>query len=471
MEKTKIGVIVVVGILVLGSLFYFATREDEETPPEENGEDVTEAGFVENEIDITGDRIYGVGDEAAFIRDGTVVHGENEIGGFDDILPPVIDINGNPGFTAIEGEEQVFMLGGEEHNRHDVYTHVKNVGEVGGELTYVELTTSETIISDMSELENPDELVDFYGEQIEEVLVHGGDTVIDEYHNIESITEIDGDIAFRALNEDSDMVVVQGDNILSEHEFVTEGPQEIGGQLAYLASDSNDAYLVLDGDEQEEYRDVNMLTDIDGEPAYTARESRYDFVVVGGEERERFGIPYEGINGLFEIGREAFYIVENRYGEEFAVYEGEQGERYDDIDYVTEVNGVPYYRAYRDGTWYIVRGLGEVVDSTDEDDGNLGGPVDVGGELAYKVSENGEEYIVHGDEETDSYDWVGDPGDFGGDLGFMAEEAGDSLYVFDGIESQRFDDISSVINLNELPKLLGVRNGQEYLVELEGVER
>ena len=470
MEKSKIIIVVLVAVVVIGTGIYFLS--DEET--EENGETHPETGFLENEIDISGEHIYGVGEEIAYISgDGgyNVVHGEQELSSFDEVFPPIVDVNGEPGYNALDGEEQVFMVGEDEKTRYDPYTHIRNVKEIGNEVVYTKLTISDDIVKDMGDVQDHGDLIDYYGEKVVETLMVGEEVVTDDYFQIENIVEIDGEIAFRALNDENNMVVVHGNEEIGEHSFVTDGPFEIGGNIVYLASESNSAYLMIDGEKQENYRSVDMLTDVGGQPAYTARESRYDFVVLGGEEKKRYGIPYEGINHLREINGNVFYIVENRHEEEFVVFDGEEGNRYDAIEYVEEINGKPVYRALKDGVWYIMRGVDEVIDSIDESEGRLGRPVDIGEEIFYKVRDNEGEYIVKGGDETTSYNWISDPMNFGEEVGYIAEQDGEKFFVYDGYDTSGFDIFRSVINLNERPKLLGVRGGQEYLIELVGDER
>lgn len=471
MEKSKIIVLVLVAVVAIGTIIYFLSDEE---PEEINGEPHPDTGFLETEIDISGEHIYGVGEEIAYISgEGgyNVVHGERELSYFDEVFPPIVDVNGEPAYNALDGEEQVFMVGEDKKTSYDPYTHIRNVKEIGNEVVYTKLTISDDIVQDMGNVQDQGDLIDYYGEKVVETLMVGDEVVTDDYFQIENIVEVDGEIAFRALNENGNMVVVHGEEEIGEHSFVTDGPFEIGGNLVYLASDSTSAYLVIDGEKQEAYRSVDMLTDIGGEPAYAARESRYDFVVVGGEEKEKYGIPYEGINHLRDINGDAFYIVENRHEEEFVVFDGEEGSRYDAIEYVEEINGEPVYRVLNDDVWHIMRGLDEEIDSIDESNGKIGRPVDIGGDISYKVREDDVEYIIKGDEETDAYDWISDPMNFGDEIGYVAQEDGDRFFVYDGHYTSDFDSFSSVINLNELPKLLGVRGGQKYLIELVGDER
>ena len=473
MQKSTLAVLALVGVVFVGLIFYTTFSDETEEPTDENGETVPDpgTGFYEESIDyeLAEERLYSVGDSPSFVagegEDFVVVDGE-EHDSFDTVAPPILDINGQPGYTAMDGEQSVFMVGGEEKVRHDLEKMVSNPQEIDGEIAYI-LSEAEDFekMFDFSSLNSFEEMAEAY-EDVISFSVYWGDEVIGEnYQLAEDLVDIGGEPAYKAVGEDGDMRVFHGDYVGEGFDYVGR-PTEVGGELAYYAWDSNSAYVVVDGEKVAEYNMVDQLNDFEGEPGFVARDGEGIKVVVDGEEVEVYGVEYDGVSGLQSFGGAPFFIVE-RADRRIPVFDGVEKDAFHEVKDVVDVGGQPAYRARRGDEWFLVHGT-DVVESINEEDGMVGSPRNIGGRLSYKVIDGVNQLIVLDGDELVESDYVSDPIEFSGEIGYIEGDDSSQRFVFNGYETNDFEEFVSVTDINGRPKLIGVRNGGMFLVGFEG---
>jgi len=274
-----------------------------------------------------------------------------------------------------------------------------------------------------------------------------------KYGDIESLTDVDGELAYIGLTTNeaglwNESFIGFGGERLAEDYLVKpisndmNTPLSVDGSLAYWASDGGDEFVVVDGEEGKRHSSVSRLSEIKGKLAYRAVDS-------------------ESSENESDASDDADIIEAPEFGdfEEFTVYDGQRlADQVEDtpVSFPREVDGELTFVAERSDRWFIVHGGEEVgrqyVNATAPrgvngtlaykavtdagevlvyDGEAVRGPVNridmdsvtaVGGDPAVVVENDGEQFIAfQGEEWGRAYDQMSDPIDVGGRLGYTAE--------------------------------------------------
>ena len=120
----------------------------------------------------------------------------------------------------------------------------------------------------------------------QEALSKDREIKIEKYDWVDSLTEINGQLVYRAKRGNK-YFVVQGQEKSEEYDGVGS-LTEINGQLVYEAKRGNKYFVVQGQEKSEEYDWVGSLTEINGQLVYEAKRGNKYFVVQGQEMLEEY---------------------------------------------------------------------------------------------------------------------------------------------------------------------------------------
>jgi len=212
---------------------------------------------------------------------------------------------------------------------------------------------------------------------------------------------------------------------------------------------------------EEEYDSILRLIEVDDKPVYVAKANNKYFVVWEGEEGQR----YEDIDylSIFEYNKKPTYKADS--GVSWRVISGveEVGRRYPHIGPLTEVNNKLTYSVQSRTGWMII--FGDEIVGTEYD--YVHSPAEVNGRLAYFALKDKNRFVVYGDSKTKNYHGFSSqnpPTEINNSLAYIVRENEKEYLVYGEHQGNLFDSIKGLTEVVDKPAYKATIGDKSFIV-------